>query len=316
MSSLKSVVASSIDTKIDKFITALTEQLGLDKEDLYGVFNNLSDDSDNESVTSESEVKEEKVDTSTKKTKKDTKEKPAKKDTKTDSKEKTETKQQCEYLFTKGKNSGTRCTATCEGKFCKKHSKDSKEEEDKVTTTVEEKKEGTCEYLFTKGKNQGTKCSAKTDGKYCKKHMKEDEDKVTTKNDKKTKPGSEQKDKEVIDRLVTKNTEKEVKKTEPVLSISKNKFGNYEMVDTGLVFDPKNKQVIGTQNSNGSIDPLTVEDIQLCKEYNFKYLVPDKLKNTTKDSDSEEELESEELDEDMDDDEDMEEYDEEEEDDE
>lgn len=350
MSSLNTLISSSVDKKIDLFIAALHEQLGLEKEDLYEVFNSLSDDSsDKKSDKSSSSEHSENSDNEEVKEKEKNK-KPAVKNAK---KEKTK----CEYLFTKGKNQGTTCGVSTDGsKYCKKHNKDSDKEtetnqtievseksevkevkEVKETTTVETNntksktptkkadKDAKCEYLFTKGKNEGTKCGASTGGsQYCKKHNKEEKTTTATKTEttgKKTtktakNANSEQKDKEVVNRLVSH--EKEVKKTEPALSLSRNKFGNFEMVDTGFVFDPKTRQVVGTQNDNGNIDDLTKEDIELCKEYNFKFLIPEKLKSKITASDSETDLEDEDLDEEEleEDDEDDEDFEDEEEDDE
>jgi hypothetical protein len=59
--------------------------------------------------------------------------------------------------------------------------------------------------------------------------------------------------------------------------IRRNVHGNYEHLKTSLVFDPEEptKGVIGKQNKNGQIDPLTKEDIVLCDKYKFEYLLPD-----------------------------------------
>lgn len=102
---------------------------------------------------------------------------------------------------------------------------------------------------------------------------------------------------------------KEEKISKPILSvisdnkdkieIRKNKFGNMEHFETGLVF--KNSVVIGTQNQNSKIDNLTDKTIELCKKYKFNYTIPDNLSVNNKDLDEEDE---EELDEDdIDDDE-------------
>ena len=49
----------------------------------------------------------------------------------------------------------------------------------------------------------------------------------------------------------------------------KNKFGNFEHVPTGFVFDNKTDEAIGKQNNDGTIQPLTLNDIELCKENNW-----------------------------------------------
>lgn len=125
---------------------------------------------------------------------------------------------------------------------------------------------------------------------------------------------------EIIDRVLEflkkDKTEKKVEKstsskekTEKVLSsisekvgsieIRKNKFNNYEHYESGLVFNNETKIVIGFQNSNGKVDALTDEKIELCKKYKFQYKLPENLSvakglNTVK----VDELDEEELDDD------------------
>lgn len=64
------------------------------------------------------------------------------------------------------------------------------------------------------------------------------------------------------------------------IDIKKNKFGNFEHMETGIVFN-KDKYVIGKQNSNGNVDNLTDKEIDLCKKFKFQYKIPDNL-NTNK----------------------------------
>lgn len=59
--------------------------------------------------------------------------------------------------------------------------------------------------------------------------------------------------------------------------ISRNKFGNYEDKDTHFIFDVSTKNVIGKQEENGSISILSKEDIFVCKEKRFSYVLPDNL---------------------------------------
>lgn len=100
-------------------------------------------------------------------------------------------------------------------------------------------------------------------------------------------------------------------KLEPV-KVAKNSFGNHEHSATGLVFDKNTKKVIGKQNPNGKVDPITDEDIEVCKKYKLPYTIPENL-NSKKmsvavdeddgDDDLGEELgEEEELEDDLDDD--------------
>ena len=116
---------------------------------------------------------------------------------------------------------------------------------------------------------------------------------LTNKNDKK------------VESKVEKKTEKNdqaviraVKERTAELAIRKNKFGNFEHTQTGLVFNTENKMVYGRQVDDAVID-LTVEDIELCKKYKFPYKIPENL-NTSKNLDDIkiEDLEEEVLDED------------------
>lgn len=60
----------------------------------------------------------------------------------------------------------------------------------------------------------------------------------------------------------------------PNILIRRNQFNNYEHPETGLVFDNKDRVVIGKQNDDGTIDDLTEEDIDQCNAFKFKYKIP------------------------------------------
>ena len=100
--------------------------------------------------------------------------------------------------------------------------------------------------------------------------------------------------KEETNKIVVKSTEnmntKLVAKV-PSIAIKRNQFQNFEHEETSFVFDNKEKKVYGKQNPDGSISPLTKDDINLCNKYKFTYIIPDNLysKNTkTEDEDLEE----------------------------
>jgi hypothetical protein len=103
-------------------------------------------------------------------------------------------------------------------------------------------------------------------------------------------------DKSVIKKLVAKI---------PNIPIKRNKFDNFEHVETSFIFD-KDKKVYGKQNPDGTIKPLSKEDIDLCNKYKFSYYIPDNLDKKT----SLKDIEVEELDEDVEEDEEVEEDDE------
>jgi len=54
-----------------------------------------------------------------------------------------------------------------------------------------------------------------------------------------------------------------------VINIRRNLFNNFEHMDTRIVFDEVSKNAIGVQNDDGTIAPLSVTDIQTCKDYGF-----------------------------------------------
>jgi hypothetical protein len=131
------------------------------------------------------------------------------------------------------------------------------------------------------------------------------------------------KEKSTKNKVETSDVIKKLTANIPVLPIRKNAFGNPEHPETGLVFDVKTESVVGRQLDDGTVATLTPEDIENCKRFKFRYIVPENLdqKDTLDnveveelESDSEIELESDseievEDDEDSDDDEEVEEDD-------
>jgi len=68
-----------------------------------------------------------------------------------------------------------------------------------------------------------------------------------------------------------------LKQTIPTILIRRNAFNNYEHPPSGLVFN-SDKYVYGKQKDDGSIDTdLTYDDIQTCKRYKFKFIMPENL---------------------------------------
>jgi hypothetical protein len=57
-------------------------------------------------------------------------------------------------------------------------------------------------------------------------------------------------------------------------ALRKNPYGQYEHKDTGFVFDPQTKEVFGKQVED-QVKPLRVSDIEVCKQYGFKYRMPE-----------------------------------------
>ena len=74
-------------------------------------------------------------------------------------------------------------------------------------------------------------------------------------------------DSEVVKKLVQGMPERR-------FALRKNAFGHYEHKDTGFVFDPSTKEVFGKQVED-QVKPLRVSDIEVCKQYGFKYKMPE-----------------------------------------
>ncbi len=98
---------------------------------------------------------------------------------------------------------------------------------------------------------------------------------------------------------------KTIKSTVSDIAIRKNKYGNFEHMQSGLVFN-SDKVVYGRQVDDNVV-PLTIDDIETCKRYKFIYKLPENL-NVNKSLDDikidevedEDDLEDEELIEDVD----------------
>ena len=60
------------------------------------------------------------------------------------------------------------------------------------------------------------------------------------------------------------------------ITITKNKFGNYEHIPTKFIFNKTTKIVIGKQEGDKIIS-LSESDIEICNQYKFKYNLPENL---------------------------------------
>lgn len=67
-----------------------------------------------------------------------------------------------------------------------------------------------------------------------------------------------------------------VKKYVPIINVSRNQWGNYEHIDTSLVFNQEHV-VYAKQLTDGTLINLTPDDIELCKQYKFEWLLPENL---------------------------------------
>jgi hypothetical protein len=63
----------------------------------------------------------------------------------------------------------------------------------------------------------------------------------------------------------------------PPIIVRKNAFGNFIHPATRLVFKPSTDMVIGREEDDGTVVDLTDDDIETCKQYKFKYIIPENL---------------------------------------
>lgn len=174
--------------------------------------------------------------------------------------------------------------------------KEKKPSRPRTTKSAEAKDDSaTCSYEFKKGKNSGTKCTARVcadSSKYCRKHKSQDDKEETgTKTEKKAAPKATSSKAKKSAEAKEKETAavKKLSDTKSSLVIRRNKHGNYVHSETQLVLDKDSKEVYGRQNDSGEIDPLTAEDIELCRKFSFKYRLPTTLSSNNQEEDVEDE---------------------------
>jgi RNA polymerase primary sigma factor len=194
----------------------------------------------------------------------------------------------------------------------------SSKEEKKPTRTrakpaaqTDSKDAAVCCYEFKKGKNTGTKCTAKVcpdSSKFCRKHKtqegkEETSASTTTKTEKKTatKTPASSKAKKAESKEKEIPAVKKLNDGKPSYVLKRNKQGNYEHPETSFVFDKTTKEVYGRQTET-CVEPLTIDEIEMCRKLNFKCRLPNTLSKTNDEDDINEEDEDIEEDEDEDDD--------------
>ena len=165
-----------------------------------------------------------------------------------------------------------------------------------------------CIHPIAKGDKKGQPCGVSVSdesksGNYCKKHLTQEgkEEKKVEKKPVKTKK------EEVI--LSKQELKEQIEKRTQEVEVRRNKYGNWEHYGSGIVLDKQTRKAYGRQLEDGTVSPLSEEDIEVCKCVGFKYILPDNIKSKEDKEDSNEE--DEEDDEDLDiEDEDIEEDDE------
>ena len=146
-----------------------------------------------------------------------------------------------------------------------------------------------CKYEFLKGKSIGDTCSNRVSsesktGDYCKRHLSNEDDSKEKKAKAKAKTAKSAKSKKQQDLAETEiKVIKKLNETKPQIVIKRNSFGNYEHADTKLVMNRESKKIVGRQQDDGTVSPLTSEDIDNCKLWKLLYDLP---ANLVSDSDS------------------------------
>jgi hypothetical protein len=155
-----------------------------------------------------------------------------------------------------------------------------------------------CVHPIAKGDKKGQPCGVSVSeesksGNYCKKHLTQEgkeEKKVETK---KAAPVKGKKE-EVI--LSKQELKEQIEKRTQEVEVRRNKHGNWEHYGSGIVLDKQTRKAYGRQLDDGSVLPLSEEDIEVCKCVGFKYILPDNIKSREDKEDSNEEEDDEDLD--------------------
>jgi hypothetical protein len=143
-----------------------------------------------------------------------------------------------------------------------------------------------CTTLMKSGERKNQPCGATvvSGTNSCKRHTAKDTSTVApiAKTPKTVKDTKEPKEPKVAKKSSALDDDKKpifdvIEKRRTLFHIMKNKFENFEHKETGFIFDPKTDEVIGKQHSDGTIIPLSVNDIELCKENNWSFKVSTKL---------------------------------------
>lgn len=136
----------------------------------------------------------------------------------------------------------------------------------------------TCEYIYLRSPKKGHRCESSIDkksDKFCSKHMKKgtEEKKKIVKKKETTEKVRTKKNKEVTDFKESLQLYIDNQKTTHVIKVSRNKYGNYQQLDSDFIIDPVTKEVIGLQKED-KVEDLTKKDIEKCVEMNLKYKLP------------------------------------------
>ncbi len=173
---------------------------------------------------------------------------------------------------------------------------------------VSSKDKPKCIHPIAKGEKKGQPCGvavsdeSKT-GTYCKKHLtQESVEQKTPAKQVSTKAVAKKKEEQPLSKFTKEELKEKIEKRTTEIEVRRNKFGNWEHQGSGILIDRDTRKAYGKQEQDGSVSPLTDEDIELCKTIGFKYILPDNIKSKNEDNDEEEMEEDEDEDLDIDDD--------------
>ena len=184
----------------------------------------------------------------------------------------------CVYVLKKGKNKGDQCGSKCleHTQYCKKHSKDTNEEQSPPRHETPLRQESS-QNIEPSNTTESTIVKQKDE-----KPKKEPVGKTTSKS-KEKKQKDEKPKKEPVGRNTSKSKEK-TKSPEKETSIkvevyerkkistTRNIHGNF-VLENNLIVHPVNKKIIGRQEGDKIIE-ISIEDIEYCKEHGFCYEQP------------------------------------------
>lgn len=153
-----------------------------------------------------------------------------------------------------------------------------------------------CIHPNAKGGKKGQPCGVSVSeesktGNYCKKHLTQEGKEEKNVETKKTAPVKVKKE-EVI--LSKQELKEQIEKRTQEVEVRRNKHGNWEHYGSGIVLDKQTRKAYGRQLDDGSVAPLSEEDIEVCKCVGFKYILPDNIKSRDDKEDSNEEDEDDE----------------------
>jgi hypothetical protein len=85
-----------------------------------------------------------------------------------------------------------------------------------------------------------------------------------------------------VNKAATTPVAKKLTSKVPTVAIRRNQWGNHEHPETSFIFDKKTQKVIGKQGDLGKVLDLTSEDLEVCIQMKFKYILPDNLDKKAK----------------------------------